>query len=400
MPKITKHFVDKCERLVSGQEKTFWDDELRGFGVRVRSTGRKAFIVQYRNAHGRERKYTLGTYGALTPQEARNEAKVVLGRVASGQDPADDKQTNRSARTIAEMCDEHLRLNKDRLKNSTWTMDKSRIECHIKPLIGSRSVKSLTPGDVEKLLQDITRGKSAQTKKGQGRGGQTSGGSGVAGRAVAMLGTILERAVRDGTIDRNPVRGVARPKQLPKRPPFSFELVERLGEALREGYAIQLNDNGLTAIRLLLLSGCRRQEILGLRWGEVDFKSQCLRLADTKSGPQTRPIGKAALDVIRKRDRSTDFVFPVDTQRGHYVGLPKLWAAVAAHAGLTSMSIHGLRHWYASAAAEMNFSELTIAGLLGHSYRGVTARYAVTPDTALASAADQVSENLSNLLNV
>ncbi|MCP4314892.1 MAG: site-specific integrase [Hyphomicrobiales bacterium] len=176
--------------------------------------------------------------------------------------------------------------------------------------------------------------------------------------------------------------------------------MEKLGEALRAGYEFDLSRNGLDSIRLLLLTGCRRQEILGLRWEEVEFGAQCLRLADTKSGPQTRPIGNAALDVIRDRDRSTKYVFPADSPTGHYVGLPKIWAAVARRAGLTPMSIHGMRHRFASAAAEMNFSELIIAGMLGHSFNSVTARYAVTPDTALIAAADQVSERLSDLLGI
>lgn len=398
MTKITKKFIDSCSKNFPGNEKTFWDDELIGFGLRARISGRKSFIVQYRNSHGRERKLTLGTYGVLTPQEARVLAKQALGLVASGQDPAEEKLSSRSKGTISELCDDHLEASKGRIKSSTWVMDKSRIERHIKPLIGSRSVASITSKDVETLLRDISNGKSASSGVASGRGGRTTGGPGVAGRSVSMLGTILERAVRDGTIGRNPVRGVSRPKEVPKKPPFSDELVKRLGNALQAGYEAKLNEAGLTSIRLLLLSGCRRQEILSLRWEEIDFESQCLRLSDTKSGPQIRPIGVAALDVIRKRKKSKGFVFPASSKSGHYVGLPTIWRAVSRRAELNDMTIHGLRHWYASAAAEMNFSELTIAGLLGHSIGGVTARYAVTPDSALTSAADVISQRLSILV--
>lgn len=401
MPKITKKFVDGCDKNFVGNEKTFWDDELSGFGIRVRSSGRKSFIVQYRNSHGRARKATLGTYGVLTPHEARTQAKQILGLVASGQDPAREKQSIRSKGTIAELCDDHLEANKGRIKASTWAMDKSRIEKHLKPLIGSRSVLDISPKDIEKLLRDITDGKSVSSSTNKsGRGGRTTGGPGVASRTISMLGTILERAVRDGVIDRNPVRGVARPKDKPKKPPFSYEMVQRLGEAIIAGYEAQLNESALTSIRLLLLSGCRRQEILALRWKEVDFDAQCLRLSDTKSGAQIRPIGKSALNLISKRKQTDQFVFPASSKSGHFVGLPRIWNAVAARAGLHDMTIHGLRHWHASAAAEMNFSELTIAGLLGHSIGGVTARYAVTPDTALISTADQVSLQLSDMLNI
>ncbi len=401
MPKITKKFVDGCGKHLAGNEKTYWDDELQGFGLRARSSGRKSFIVQYRNSLGRARKVTLGTYGVLTPQEARTQAKQILGLVASGQDPASEKRTIRSTGTIADLCDDHLEANKGRIKTSTWAMDKSRIEKHLKPLIGSRSVLDISPKDIEKLLRDITDGKSVPSSTNEtGRGGRTTGGPGVAGRTVSMLGTILERAVRDGIIDRNPVRGVALPKDKPKKPLFSYDLVRQLGKAILAGCEAQLNESALTSIRLLLLSGCRRQEILALRWEEVDFDAQCLRLSDTKSGAQIRPIGKSALDVIRERKRTNEFVFPASSKSGHFVGLPRIWNAVAARAGLQGMTIHGLRHWHASAAAEMNFSELTIAGLLGHSIGGVTARYAVTPDTALISAADQVSQQLSDTLGI
>lgn len=399
MTKITKKFVDGCGKHFAGTEKTFWDDELPGFGLRTRSSGRKSFIVQYRNSFGRARKITLGTCGILTPHEARIQAKQILGLVASGQDPAGEKRNVRSKGTIAELCDDHLEANKGRIKASTWAMDKSRIETHLKPLIGSRLVLDISSRDVEKLLRDITDGKSVPSSiRKSGRGGRTTGGPGVAGRTVSMLGTILERAVRDGNIDRNPVRGVARPKDKPKKPPFSYDLVKQLGKAIIAGYEAHLNESALISIHLLLLSGCRRQEILALRWEEVDINTQCLRLSDTKSGAQIRPIGRSALDVIRERERTSGFVFPASSNSGHYVGLPRIWNAIAARAGLQGMTIHGLRHWHASAAAEMNFSELTIAGLLGHSIGGVTARYAVTPDTALISAADQVSRQLSDAL--
>ncbi|MCP4314891.1 MAG: integrase arm-type DNA-binding domain-containing protein [Hyphomicrobiales bacterium] len=178
MAKITNQFISKCEKQVIGQDKTFWDEELRGFGIRIRPSGRKVFIVQYRNELGRTRKFTLGTHGVLTPQEARTKAKIILGRVAAGEDPANERKTNRTVKTIAELCDEHLQLSKGRVKASTWAMDESRIECHVKPLIGSKPVKSIKPSDVERFVQDVMNGKSATTGKKRGRGGRISGGPG------------------------------------------------------------------------------------------------------------------------------------------------------------------------------------------------------------------------------
>jgi integrase len=161
------------------------------------------------------------------------------------------------------------------------------------------------------------------------------------------------------------------------------------------GTVLHETAEGLAVIRFLMLTGVRRMEALTLRWGQVDFAAQCLRLADTKSGPQTRPIGKSAIELLEahkpKKAKDGDYVFAGTGKAGHFVGAPKAWVRVAKRAKVNGVSLHGLRHWFASAAAEMNYSELTIAGLLGHSVRSVTGRYATTPDSALIAAADDVS---------
>ncbi len=115
--------------------------------------------------------------------------------------------------------------------------------------------------------------------------------------------------------------------------------------------------------------------------------------------PGIRPIGRAVVDILAEiepaKAKPTDFVFPGASKAGHFTGVPKAWARIAARAGISGVSIHGLRHWFASAATELNFSELTIAGLLGHKVRGVTGRYATAPDSALLAAADRVSSQLA-----
>ena len=130
----------------------------------------------------------------------------------------------------------------------------------------------------------------------------------------------------------------------------------------------------------------------------VDRHARCLRFKDTKSGKQFRPIGQSAFDFLAtfqpKSAAASDYVFAGSSKSGHFVGLPKAWSRVADRAEVADVSLHGLRHWFASAAAEMNYSELTIAGLLGHRVKGVTARYATAPDSALLAAADRVSARL------
>jgi integrase len=262
---------------------------------------------------------------------------------------------------------------------------------------------------MERFLRDIAVGRSVPKSPRQNgvsrtRGGQATGGPAVASRTLGMLGTILERAVRDGMLEKNPARGVARPKDQERKPPFSFNHIAALGKAVRDAEAEADNVVGLRAVRFLLFSGCRRMEGgLALNWGTVDRQARCLRFKDTKSGAQIRPLGRSARkhleSFLPKNAAASDFVFPGNSATGHFVGLPRVWERLRRRAGKEDVSIHGLRHWFASAAAAMGYSELVIAGLLGHRIKGVTARYATAPDSALLAAADAVSPEIASHLD-
>ena len=312
---------------------------------------------------------------------------------------------NRNAKTVSQLCDEHLKVAAQHLKPNTLIMERSRVENHVRPLLGSRPVASLTHADLEQFLADVSSGKTAKPRKGEkSRGGKTRGGKAAAARTLEMLGTILERAVRDGLIAINPARKIQKPKRNPVKPAFSFHKVEAIGKAMKDLEAEGESLVGIRAIRHLLLSGFRRMEGLTLKWSMVDAPAHCARLSDTKTGPQIRPLGQSALDHLesfRPKDaKPKGFVFPGDGKHGHYVGAPKAWARIARRAKIHGVSLHGLRHWFASAGAEMNYSELVIGAIIGHKTRTVTGRYATTPDSALVAAADAISARLAKALGV
>jgi integrase len=410
MVKITKQVVDALKPSkvgVKGSYSLVWDQELRGFGVKVVSSGLKTFVVQYRNAQGSSRRIMIGRYGVMTVEEARREAKTVLGKIAKGVDPLEEKEAAAGqAATVAEVCDWYLAeaeagriLGRRRrpIKASTLAMDRSRIDVHIKPLLGKRAVGSLKLGDIEGAQADIAVGKTSKPRVG-GRGGAATGGEGVAARTMSTLHAIFEHAVRLGKIENNPAKGVRRLASTPRERRLSRTEIEKLGRAMRTAEQDGEHPTGLSAISFLIMTGFRRMEGLGLRCAWLDDEERSIRFPDTKSGAQTRVIGHAAVDLLLAQPQTkSPFFFPADWGEGHFVGVVRVLDRICAMARLEDVTPHTLRHTFASVAGDLGFSELTIAALLGHSARGVTQRY-IHIDEALRLAADKVAAEISDLL--
>ncbi|MFN7158292.1 MAG: Arm DNA-binding domain-containing protein, partial [Erythrobacter cryptus] len=204
--KITKRIVDALKAPkpsrdgVKVREHFVWDRELRGFGVQVMPSGLKSFVIQYRTPEGRNRRAVIGRYGLMTVEEARKLAHEKLVAVSKGVDPVAEEAKAAGLLTVAEVCDWYLAeaeagriLGRRRrpIKPSTLAMDRSRIEAHIKPLLGRRQVASLKLGDVEGAQADIAAGKTSKPRAGS-RGGATTGGEGVAARTMSTLHSIFE----------------------------------------------------------------------------------------------------------------------------------------------------------------------------------------------------------------
>ena len=409
MRKLTKTTVESLKPSmvgVEGSEQFLWDGELRGFGVRLSPAGRKSFIVQYRTREGKNRRSVIGHYGLMTVEQARQIAHEKLVAVSKGIDPAVPSVQEGSTTTIGEICDWYLAeakasriLGRRRrpIKASTLAMDESRIEAHIKPLLGKRQVGSLKLGDIEGTQADIAAGKTAKPRAGS-RGGATTGGEGVASRCMSTLHAVLEHAVRLGKIDRNPAKGVRRLASTPRRRHLIGTELERLGKTLRAAMEEE-HPTGLAAIRFLLLTGFRRMEGLGLKRTWLDAEKRVVHFPDTKSGAQTRVIGRAAVDLLLAQPRTeSSFFFPADWGDGHFIGVVRVLDRICEKAQLHDVTPHTLRHTFASLAGELGFSELTIAALLGHSARGVTQRY-VHIDEALRLTADRVAAEITNVLD-
>lgn len=406
MSKLTIRAVDALQSPASGLA-FLWDGELKGVGVRVTKAGAKTFILQYRNAAGKSRRINIGRHGIMTLEIARAEAKIKLGAIAAGEDPAETDDDSDGPLTVAALCDWYLTeaeagriLGRRRrpIKASSLKMDKSRIEAHIKPLLGKRMVSTLKLGDIEGAQAEIAAGKTAKPRTGS-RGGATTGGEGVAGRTMSTLHAIFEHAVRLGKIDGNPARGVRKIASTPRERRLSRAEIEYLGRAMLAAEKEGEHPTGLAAIRFLLLTGFRRMEGLGLERAWLDKEEGAIRFPDTKSGAQIRIIGQAAVDLLLTQPKTkSPFFFPADWGDGHFIGLVRVFDRVCKRVGLEDVTLHTLRHTFASVAADLGFSELTIAALLGHASRGVTQRY-VHIDEALQLAADKVADEITAILD-
>ena len=405
MPKLTKRTVEAL-RPEPGRDVFAWDNELRGFGLRLRSTGAGSYVIQYRNSEGRSRRMTLGSLHVLTPDEARSLARDKLGSVCKGEDPAEQRKAVRRAPTVADVCNWYLEqadagrlLGRKRrpVAATTLALDRSRIETHVKPLIGARIAQGLSLADLENFQADVAAGKTAKARAG--RGGVTTGGTGVAGRTLGMLHTIFEQAARWSVIEVNPARGARKIASDNKRERrLSADDVTALGQAMRQ--ATDESPTAIAAVRLMLLTGFRRMEALALQREWVDPEAGCIRFPQTKTGAQVRPVGRVALQLIADQPIivRNSFIFPGEAGNDHFVGIARVLARLSTAAKLEPITPHILRHTFASFAGDLGFSELTVAALLGHASRGVTQRY-VHLDQAVQLAAERVCDKVGELLN-
>lgn len=407
MSKLTKRSVDSMAIPAKGQI-FLWNEELRGLGVRAMPSGLKVFVLQYRNEEGRSRRIVLGRYGVLTVDQARKQAIIKLGSVASGVDPAEERAQSRAAISIGEVCNWYLenaesgkllgRKNRP-IKASSLAMDRSCIETHIKLLIGNRQVRQLRMSDIEKMQADIAAGRTAKPRRAKGRSGRTTGGPGVAGRAVATLRSILSHAMRYDIVENNSAAGVRKIAAKPRTRRLSAEEIRRLGQAFAVAERNGENPTGLAAIRVLLLTGYRISEVIGMERSWLHAKKGFVHFPDTKTDGQIRPIGECAISVLTAvpQKRELPLFFPSDLVDKPFSAVPRVLNGLCAIARIEGVSPHVLRHTFGSVAGDMGFFDLTIAGLLGHGARGSTQTY-VHLDEALRLAANRVSEKIANLL--
>jgi integrase len=405
--KLTKRFIDG---LAGGPvDRVHWDDELAGYGVRVLPNGAKSYLVQYRTPGGRagrSRRLTFGKVGVGTPDDARARARQILAAVEKGADPVAEKQAQRVVPTVSELVERYLTegpADKPNKKASSWETDASNLRSHVVPLLGKRRADTLTKRDIQQLQASVAKGRTQapdrKSNKSRGRI-RIRGGEGTAWRATVVASAMFSWAVGRGLIASNPAVGVQLKKPNGRERFLLDEEVARLGDALNAAELAGANPRALSIIRVLLLTGARRNEIESLKPEYVDFQRSAAFLPDSKTLQKTLPLGAAALEVLA--DNITEgaaWVFPAVRGDGYFRGIGKVWRQVSKAAGLAGVRIHDLRHSFASVTIAGNASLFLLGKILGHAKASTTERYAHLQLDPVRAVADQASRRLADTLN-
>ena len=414
MGRLSKSSVERAIAQPADKEARFWDDNPRGLGLRIKPNGTATYFIQYKSPVTFKRVRTsIGQHGKITLDQARTKARKMFGEIADELDPvvekAEKQKTADRSVKFSDFCDIYMRDAEAGLvtyrgkpkKATTLATDKGRIERHLKPLLGRAHVHEITRKDVTKALHQIRLGATAMNAKTK-KGTRTivKGGTGTAVRTIRLLGSIFTYARKLELRDDNPVHGMELPSDNKRERILSPDEFARLGEVLRTAQENGRHAAAITAYIVLALTGCRKTEIFALKKSEVDTYHSCLRFADTKTGAQVRPIGAAALSLLQEqiRESNSAFVFPAKRGDGHLVD-PKLFKRLCEEADLEGVTLHTLRHSFASVALELEYSEMTVASLLGHKIHSITKRYAHHVDKALVAAASQVSSTILSRLS-
>ena len=379
MAKITKRTVD----ALAGQERerVVWDDDLKGFGVRVHPSGRKVYIVKTRY-RGRVIKMTIGPHGAVTPSYARVRAAEIITDARAGKNPAG---RNADAPTMIALGKRFLKeYVSTHCKPSTAEEYRRSVKLFIDPRIGRYRVPDIQRSDIAALHHDM-RDTPYQ-----------------ANRTLGVLSKMFNLAELwdlrpDGT---NPCRHVKRFREEKRERFLSDVEYQRLGAALK---AIEVDGSetasAIAAVRLLMLTGCRLSEIQKLRWQHVDLGAGELRLPDTKTGAKVVYLGDPAIAVLEHIDRrdGNPWVIAGRKPESHLTDLQHPWRRIRARADLNDVRIHDLRHSFASGGLLVGEGLPMIGKLLGHTQVQTTARYAHLASDPVKSAANRIASRIAKV---
>ena len=385
MLKLTKRTVDRLAPQ-SDADYVVWDAGLPAFGIRVWPSGRKVYFVRYRTEKGVKRYKTIGQHGTITAEHARAKAMDVFARVHHGDDAVAEHKTARHRLTVAELAErymtEHALVKK---KPGSIRPDEYNLRCHVLPALGTTKVVDVTRADIAALHHAMR---------------ETPG---AANRVLSLLSKMFILAERwdlrpDGS---NPVRHIDRYREQACERFLSTAEFARLGAVLAEAERTHTESPSvLAAIRLLLFTGARLEEILTLRWEYVDLERQLLRLPESKSGAKIIHLSPPALAILAtiERQDGNPYVIVGRKPGSHLVNLRKPWGRIRHKARLEDVRLHDLRHSFASVGAAAGLSLPLIGTMLGHTHAATTQRYAHLAADPVKAGVEKISATIAAAL--
>jgi integrase len=420
--KISKRTVDSVKPPAEGRSH-LWDTDVKGFFLRTYPGGRKVYALKYRV--GRVQKtYTIGVHGSpWTAEKARDEAIGALGRIRDGEDPATEKKAARDALTVGELVDAYLidgPATRPAKRASTWKNDATTLRRHVVPLIGRKIANAITKAEAATVIGKIIEGRTAVDERTGARGRAiVKGGRGAARGARLTAAAMYAWGIEQGHVKSNPFAAV----KLAAAPVHERFLSRREAHQLLDAIKIQEEVGRLSttfgdALRLLLLTGGRKTEILGLRWAEVDFERGLLSLPPERTkagghlGERRIVLSPPALEILNHRRVAAEttrnradqgegreiepspYVFPAARGEGHAIGLRKAFKAVCAEADLLEVRVHDLRHSFASFAIADGASLFLVGKLLGHANARTAERYSHLSADPVRDAANLIGRRL------
>ncbi len=403
--RITKRAVDALQ-CPAGRDRHFlWDDALAGFGVAAFPSGKKVYVAQFRK-DGRSRRVAIGEHGRLTPDEARSQAKTILGAVETGADPIAERRAAREVRTFKAVAEDFLALHVDtKRKGRTGEEYRNLLQVHVLPAIGSKRILDVRRADVSRL-----HGRLRHVPY-------------QANRALALVSVIWNWAARrdEVALADNPAKSIERYPEQGRERFLTGEELGRLGSALADGEGaglpygvdetkpgskhapkaekrrVKLDPFAVAAIRLLILTGARLREILDAQWSQVDAERGVIFLADSKTGKKPIYLSAAAQVVLAALPRiaGNPHIIAGAKDGAPRSDLKKPWAAIKRAAGIEGVRLHDLRHSFASIGAGASMGLPIIGKLLGHSQASTTHRYAHLDADPLRRAVDTIGATIT-----
>jgi integrase len=378
--KISKRTVEALE--AQERDVDYYDEDLKGFGVRVRTSGRRTYFVMMRHVCVM-RRFTIGSHGPITAEAARLKAKQIISDLAIDKNPTAETEAVRNSITVRSLgerfIEEYVPIH---LKPSTAGEYKRCVEIFINPEIGTMKLVSVERTDIAKIHHQL-RHIPYQANR-------------VLGVLSIMFNLAESWSLR--TAFTNPCRGVRKYKEKKRERFLNREELRRLGEALRieEEFA----PSAVACIRLLLLTGCRLGEIQTLKWSYLDLDTCLAFLPDSKTGRKTLYLGSVAVKLLKSIPRKVGnpYVITGDIEGQHLTDMQKPWRRIRKLAELPDVRIHDLRHTFASSGVALGQGLPIIGKLLGHSQPQTTARYAHLAASPALEVADKISENLATFI--